>query len=134
MLLKSDLISGPLSSFFLIICKRMDEKSQNLPLARQFGPIFGFFGYCRREYFDTLKSFCYFLALDMAPTWAVSGLFRVEIRKRHLSRTFFNARFSISTNPPRLAVPKLSKEGTLSVPKFSQVKISKRSKLFWTLE
>ena len=30
---------------------------------------------CRREYFDTLKSFCYFWALDMAPTWAGPGLF-----------------------------------------------------------
>ena len=27
------------------------------------------------QYFDILKSFCYFWALDMAPTWAVPGLF-----------------------------------------------------------
>ena len=38
---------------FLMICDSMDEKS----LVRQFGPTFGFFGYCRRKYFDTLKSF-----------------------------------------------------------------------------
>ena len=44
-------------------------------LVRQFGSIFGFFRYRWREYFDTLKSFCCFWALDMAPTWAVSGLF-----------------------------------------------------------
>ena len=35
--------------------------------------LFGFFRYCWRKYFDTLKSFRYFWALDMAPTWA--GLF-----------------------------------------------------------
>ena len=27
------------------------------------------------QYFDILKSFYYFWALDMAPTWAVPGLF-----------------------------------------------------------
>ena len=46
------------------------------PLVRQFGSTFGFFRYRRRQYFDTLKSFCYFWALDMAPTWAVPGFFR----------------------------------------------------------
>ena len=45
------------------------------PLVRQFGSTFGFFRYRRREYFDTLKSFCCFWALDMAPTRAVPGLF-----------------------------------------------------------
>ena len=34
-----------------------------------------FFECGRREYFDTLKSFCYFVALDMAPTWTGPGLF-----------------------------------------------------------
>ena len=29
------------------------------------------------QYFEILKSFCYFWALDMAPTWAVPGLFLV---------------------------------------------------------
>ena len=33
-----------------------------------------FFGCCRGEYFDTLKSFCYFFDLDMAPTCAGTGL------------------------------------------------------------
>ena len=33
-----------------------------------------FFRYCKRT-LDTLKSFCYFWALDMAPTYAVPGLF-----------------------------------------------------------
>ena len=46
------------------------------PLAHQFGPTFGFFGCCRK-YFDILKSFCCFWALDMAPTWAVPGLFEL---------------------------------------------------------
>ena len=49
------------------------------PLVRQFGSTFGFFRYRRREYFDTLKSFCCFWALDMAPNWAVPGLFRRKI-------------------------------------------------------
>ena len=62
-------------SNFLMICDRRDEKCQSVSLARQSGPTFGFLGCFRREYFDTLKSFCYFWALDMAPTWAVPGLF-----------------------------------------------------------
>ena len=60
---------------FLMICHRRDEKCQSFHLARQSGPTFGFLGCFRREYFNTLKSFCYFWALDMAPTWAVPGLF-----------------------------------------------------------
>ena len=44
------------------------------PLVRQISSTFGFFRYRRREYFDTLKSFWCFWALDMAPTWAVPGL------------------------------------------------------------
>ena len=52
------------------------------------GPPFQFFRHCEtffsifvfikrspiHQYFDILKSFCYFWALDMAPTWAVLGL------------------------------------------------------------
>ena len=34
-----------------------------------------FFGCCRREYFDTWKSFCCFWALDMALSWAGSCFF-----------------------------------------------------------
>ena len=44
------------------------------PPARQFGSTSGFFGYCKRI-IDTLKSFCYIWSLDMAPTYAVPGLF-----------------------------------------------------------
>ena len=50
--------NGPFN--FLMLCDKMDENLKAYPLARQFGPTFGFFRYCRREYFDTLKSFCYF--------------------------------------------------------------------------
>ena len=62
-------------SIFLMICDRRDEKCQSVPLARQSDPTFGFLGSFRREYFDTLKSVCYFRALDITPTWAVPGLF-----------------------------------------------------------
>ena len=61
------------------------------PLVRQFGSTFGFFRYSRREYFDTLKSFCCFWPLDMAPTWAVPGLLihlRSFIERRHISTCF----------------------------------------------
>ena len=47
-------------SFFLEFCDRRDENCQNVRLACQSGPSFGFLGSFRREYFDTLKSFCYF--------------------------------------------------------------------------
>ena len=54
-------------------------------------PLFQFFGIVRlfsksfffikgssiHQYFDILKSFCYFWALDMAPTWAGPGLFNL---------------------------------------------------------
>ena len=48
-------------------------------LEGRFGPTFGVFGYCRREDFDTLKSFCYFWALDMAPTYADPGLLMIAL-------------------------------------------------------
>ena len=35
------------------------------------------FEYCKRV-LDTWKSFCYFWALDMAPTWADPGLFSIS--------------------------------------------------------
>ena len=55
---------------FLEFCDRMDvEKSQRIPLS-VFSALW--------EYLDTLKSFCYFWALDMAPTWAGLGLFYVS--------------------------------------------------------
>ena len=67
---------------FLIFLGRMDfEKSQMVP-------PFSFFRHCEtffrkkisikgspiHQYFDILKSFWYFWALDMAPTWADPGL------------------------------------------------------------
>ena len=58
-------------------------------LVRQFGSTFGFFRYRRREYFDTLKSFCCFWALDMAPTWAVPGLFFSSDYNPHTDRSTF---------------------------------------------
>ena len=57
------------------------------PGGRQFGPTSGFFGYCKRI-LDTLKSFCYFLALDMAPTYAVPGFFWNYYNANHISSLF----------------------------------------------
>ena len=44
------------------------------------------------QYFDILKSFCYFWALDMAPTWAVPGLFE------HTSRATRPSLFGAASN------------------------------------
>ena len=61
------------------ICDRLGiEKSQRVPLSIFFGVVRLFSKKnlcCRREYFETLMSFRYFWALDMAPTWAGPGLF-----------------------------------------------------------
>ena len=85
---------------FLTICNRMNvQKSQRVPLLHfsalcdlpetskkiDFFSIFISYGCFRREYFDTLKSFCYFRALDMAPTWAVPGLFKLTKSFSHNS-------------------------------------------------
>ena len=82
---------------FFMFCDRMDvEKPQRVPpfsfselwdFSEPVGPFFwvcNFFEtffqknsileYCKRV-LDTWKSFCYFWALDMAPTWAGPGLF-----------------------------------------------------------
>ena len=59
------------------------------PLVRQFGSTFGFFRYRSRKYFDTLKSFCCFWPLDMAPTWAVPGLFFFQTTILTLIGPFF---------------------------------------------
>ena len=45
--------------------KRRPKIAKGSPLARWVGPTiwvqhFGVFRYCERDYFDTLKSFCYF--------------------------------------------------------------------------
>ena len=67
-----------------MICDMLDEKSQSIPLARQFGPTFGFFGCCRREYFDTLKSIA-ILSLrygaDLGQSWRVQP-HRLQICKQ----------------------------------------------------
>ena len=81
-------LKGP-PSIFLMICDRRDEKCQSFPLTRQSGPTFGVLGCFRREYFSTLKSFCYFWTLDMAPTWAVPGL--LFLTKDPLSSLFMFA-------------------------------------------
>ena len=71
---------GP-SFNFLILSDRMDvEKPERVPLSVFWHceTFFNFFftkGSPIHQYFDILKSFCYFLALDMAPTWAIPGLF-----------------------------------------------------------
>ena len=50
-------------SIFWWIATQLVKNLKGSPLVHQFGPTFGFFGYCRRQYFDTLKSFRYFLSL-----------------------------------------------------------------------
>ena len=50
----------PFSFFGTMRLFKMDEIFQRVPLGHQFVPAFGFFRYCRREYFETLKSFCDF--------------------------------------------------------------------------
>ena len=65
----------PLLQFFWWFATEWMKNLKVSPLVRQFGSTFRFFRYRRREYFDTLKCFCCFWALDMAPTWAVPGLF-----------------------------------------------------------
>ena len=65
--------------FFDVLQQRMlkNPKGSSL-LALQFCPTFGFFKYCKRI-LDTLKSFCYFWALDMASTYAVPGLLLILV-------------------------------------------------------
>ena len=47
---------------------------QSIPRGAPIQSNFGVYRVFRREYFDTLKHFCYFWAWDLAPTWAVPGL------------------------------------------------------------
>ena len=54
-------------------------------LARQFRRLgFSWVWYSFCEFFDTFMSFCYFWALDMAPTYAVPGLLYMNICSPHL--------------------------------------------------
>ena len=77
---------GGTPSFFLLFCDGMDVGNPQRVLP------FSFFRHCEtffpkkfikgsptHQYFDILKSFCYFWALDMAPTWAVPGLLFVSL-------------------------------------------------------
>ena len=60
--------------FFWYFATEWMLKIRNGPLlARQFGPTF--FSDTVDGTLDTLKFFCYFWALDMAPTYALPGLF-----------------------------------------------------------
>ena len=64
--------------FHFLFCKRMDVHKTPKDPPFQFFRLWGFFrkktSGAVEEYFDTLKSFCYFWALDMASTWAGPGL------------------------------------------------------------
>ena len=58
----------------LLACQRPTSGPRRANLAQ----LLGFLGTVK-EYFDTLKSFCYFWALDMAPTWAGPGLLNLVL-------------------------------------------------------
>ena len=60
---------GPLLHFSALCDFRRPKKIRNF--------FFNFFltRVLQKRILDTLKSFCYFWALDMAPTWVVPGLF-----------------------------------------------------------
>ena len=57
-LFEKKITKGSPFTFFLMICNIMDEKSQRVPWHTNAVQLLGFSG--RREYSDTLKSFCYF--------------------------------------------------------------------------
>ena len=73
--------SAPLGPFFeyVIFSKNFFRKI--------FFQKISIFEYCKRV-LDTWKSFCYFWALDMAPTWAGPGLFFLPFKKIIAFRTF----------------------------------------------
>ena len=56
---------------FLIFSERMSFSF--FGIVTLFFKVFFIKGSPIHQYFDTLKSFCYFGALDIAPTWAVPG-------------------------------------------------------------
>ena len=67
---------------FFGFCDRLGiEKSQKDPPFNFFGVVrlFSKKWCCRREYFETLMPFCYFWALDVAPTWASPGFFASKV-------------------------------------------------------
>ena len=67
----------PFLQFFWWFATEWMKNLKVSPLVRHFCSTFGFFRYRRREYSDRFKSFCCFWASDMAPTWAVPGLFSI---------------------------------------------------------
>ena len=71
----------PPSLFWCFVREMLKNPKGALLLVRQIGPTLGFFGYCK-NIFDTLKAFCYFWALDMAPIYAVPGLFESVVAKK----------------------------------------------------
>ena len=81
-------LNGPLLNLFDDLW--MKERMKNL------GPTFGFFGYCRREYFDTLKSFCYFRANF--------SRFRLVLRRSGRPKLHQNLWLKISTQHLSLSV------------------------------
>ena len=88
----------PLLQFFKWFATEWMKNLKVSPLMRQFVSTFGFFRYRRREYFDTLKSFCCFWPLDMTPTWAVPGLFK---SKEGFSALYFLALWNFEFFPFR---------------------------------
>ena len=66
--------------FFWVLRQTRYRKIPKGPPFQFFSALWDFsqkiFLWCRREYFETLMSFCYFWALDMAPAWAGPDLFK----------------------------------------------------------
>ena len=75
---------GPPSIFWSFATEWMLKNPKGSSLTVFFGIVrlFNFFHkrFQIHQHFDILKSFCYFLALDMAPTWAGFGLFFFQDR------------------------------------------------------
>ena len=69
----------PFRFFFDVLQQWMLKNSKGFP-ARQIASAFAFFRFSE-IILDFLKCFCYFWVLDMAPTYAVSGLFVLIIIK-----------------------------------------------------
>ena len=66
---------GSRLQFFSEFCDRLlkNPKGSSLSVFSALWDIFFHKRFPIHQYFDTLKSFCYFWALDMAPTWAGPG-------------------------------------------------------------
>ena len=62
---------------------------------------FSIFDYCKRI-LDTWKSFCYFWALDMAPTWAGPGLLIVISEYRFRRKSLYTSIVAGTVKPESL--------------------------------